>query len=73
MQVFLQTIVSSIAVTEPKESIPTASVYMCMAQTNDLWDIAKHYSSDIGMIIALNELDEDADIVGRLLIIPRIK
>ena len=46
---------------------------MCMAQTNDLWDIAKHYSSDIEMIIALNELDEDADIVGRLLIIPRIK
>ena len=66
-------IVSSMTVTEPKESIPTASVYMCMAQTNDLWDIAKHYSSDIEMIIALNELDEDADIVGRLLIIPRIK
>lgn len=66
-------IVSSMAVTEPKESIQTASVYMCMAQTNDLWDIAKHYSSDIEMIIALNELDEDTDIVGRLLIIPRIK
>lgn len=66
-------IVSSITVNEPEASAPTPSVYMCMAQTNDLWDIAKRYSSDIDLIIALNELDEDSDISGRLLIIPRIK
>ena len=66
-------IVSSVTVNEPETTTPTPSVYMCIAQTNDLWNIAKRYSSDIDMIIALNELEEDSNIVGRLLIIPRIK
>lgn len=66
-------VVSSVTVNEPDTGMPTPSVYMCMAETNDLWSIAKRYSSDIDMIIALNELEDDADVSGRLLIIPRIK
>ena len=66
-------IISSVTVNEPEANITLPSVYMCIPASDDLWSIAKRYSSDIDMIIALNNLDENVDISGRLLIIPRIK
>lgn len=49
------------------------SIYMCRAESNDLWSIAKRYNSDIAVITKLNELDETCDMTNRLLVVPRIK
>ena len=49
------------------------SIYICRSQSNDLWSIAKRYSSDAAVISKLNELDENSDISNKLLIVPRIK
>lgn len=56
---------------ENSKALP--SIYMCRADENDLWSIAKRYSSDAAVITKLNELDENSDISSRLLIVPRIK
>ena len=66
-------IISSLTVNEPETTAQAPSVYMCIPNENDLWCVAKRYSSDTDMIIALNALDENDDISGRLLIVPRIK
>lgn len=65
--------ISSVTVNEPETTAQTPSVYMCIPTENDLWCVAKRYSSDTDMIIALNSLEENGDICGRLLIVPRIK
>ncbi len=65
--------ISSVTANEPETTAQTPSVYMCIPTENDLWCVAKRYSSDTDMIIALNSLEENDDICGRLLIVPRIK
>lgn len=64
---------ASAVISEPEERRAAPSVYMCRAQGNDLWSIAKRYDSSVDMISSLNSLDQNEDITGRMLIIPRIK
>jgi len=46
------------------------SAYLYRAESEDLWAAAKKYGSDIDKILAVNGLQSDDSISGRLLVIP---
>lgn len=65
--------VCSVEYNEAENSRDMPSIYVCRPESNDLWSIAKRYSSDMAIIEKLNELDEESDISNKLLVVPRIK
>lgn len=64
---------SSIKKEETECGCEMPSVYMCRAESDDLWYLAKKYCSDIAGIKRTNGIESDEDITGKLLLIPRMK
>lgn len=59
---------------KPKQCDESCCVKLCCCgEGEDIWDIAKRYSTSISAIIEENELDENSSGAGTMLLIPLIK
>lgn len=63
--------VSAISVNTEVTKIISPSVYISRAEDSSIWTIAKKYGADKERIAELNAIEENEDIKGRMLLIPK--
>ena len=65
------TAVTAMKLNTDAKPIKSPSLYIVRAENSDIWSISKKYGADQNRIKAINEICDDDDIRGRMLLIPK--
>ena len=63
--------VTAMSVNTDRKPSECPSLYIVRAEDNDIWSISKKYGADQNRIKAINEIFDEEDICGRMLLIPK--